>query len=158
MVTLIDSNVSATIRHSDNEPTASVAATAWINRGEATGAERPLKPVASPDNRIITAHPSRPGRITRTLKASERTGRIAAEPNQKMVKPRRNVSFCSQSILPIRVLRLGGNPGRVAGIRVGTPIHGHEAGGLFYAPQPGADGGERVKIEIALIGDVGITI
>jgi hypothetical protein len=49
MLTLIDSTVRATIRHSDNEPIASEAATASISRDEATGAERPLKPTALGD-------------------------------------------------------------------------------------------------------------
>ncbi len=40
MVTLIDSTVRVTIRHSDSAPIASEAATAWVNRCEATGAER----------------------------------------------------------------------------------------------------------------------
>ena len=52
MLTLIDSKVRATIRHSDSEPIASVAATASISRDDATGAERPLKP-AAPGDRIM---------------------------------------------------------------------------------------------------------
>jgi hypothetical protein len=52
MVTLIESTVRVTIRHSDNAPIASVAATASFRRDEATGAERPLKPQA-PDDRIM---------------------------------------------------------------------------------------------------------
>ena len=39
--TLIDSTVRVRIRHSDNEPIASEAATAFLSRDEATGAERP---------------------------------------------------------------------------------------------------------------------
>ena len=41
MVTLIDNTVRVTIRHSDNAPIASEAATASVSRDEATGAERP---------------------------------------------------------------------------------------------------------------------
>ena len=41
METLIDSTVRVTIRHSDNDPIASEAATASVSRDEATGAERP---------------------------------------------------------------------------------------------------------------------
>jgi hypothetical protein len=52
MLTLIESTVSATIRHSDSEPSASAAATASIKRGEAAGALRPPKPVA-PGDRIM---------------------------------------------------------------------------------------------------------
>jgi hypothetical protein len=52
MLTLIDSTVRATIRHSDSEPIASEAATASISRDEATGAEWLLKP-AAPGDRIM---------------------------------------------------------------------------------------------------------
>ena len=52
MVTLIDSTVRVTIRHSDSAPIASEVATAWVNRDEATGAERLAKPTA-PDDRIM---------------------------------------------------------------------------------------------------------
>ena len=63
MLTLIESTVRATIRHSDSEPIASEAATASISRDEATGAERPLKP-AAPGDRVMAGNPSRRGRIT----------------------------------------------------------------------------------------------
>jgi hypothetical protein len=52
MLTLIESTVRVTIRHSDNAPIASVAATASFRRDEATGAVRPLKPQA-PDDLIM---------------------------------------------------------------------------------------------------------
>jgi hypothetical protein len=52
MVALIESTVRVTIRHSDSDPIASVAATASISREEATGAWRLLKPVA-PGDRIM---------------------------------------------------------------------------------------------------------
>ena len=52
MLTLIENTVRVTIRHSDNEPIASAAATASIIRDEATGAEWPSKPPA-PDDRIM---------------------------------------------------------------------------------------------------------
>jgi hypothetical protein len=52
MLTLIDSSVRVTIRQSDSEPIASEAATASVNRLEATGAERPPKP-AAPEGRIM---------------------------------------------------------------------------------------------------------
>jgi len=52
METLIDSNVMVTIRHSDIEPSASVAATASANRDEATGADGLSKPAAR-DDRIM---------------------------------------------------------------------------------------------------------
>jgi hypothetical protein len=71
MVTLIDITVSATIRHNDSDPTASEAATAWINRCEATGLERSSKPAPTPGNRIMVIHPSRCGRITCTAQKSQ---------------------------------------------------------------------------------------
>ena len=59
MVTLIDSTVSVTIRHSDNAPIASETATAWVNREEATGAGRLSKPAAGRPNH--GPNPSRRG-------------------------------------------------------------------------------------------------
>jgi hypothetical protein len=47
--TLIDSTVRATIRHSDKEPIASDAATAWIKRDDATGTAGPSNPAALGD-------------------------------------------------------------------------------------------------------------
>ena len=52
MVALIDNTVRVTIKHSDNAPIASEAATAWVNRDDATGAGRLAKPTA-PDDRIM---------------------------------------------------------------------------------------------------------
>src|SRR5258708_34335134 len=52
MVTLIESTVSVTIRHSDSAPIASEAATVWVSRDDATGAERPSKP-APPCDRVM---------------------------------------------------------------------------------------------------------
>src|SRR4030088_688021 len=54
-------------------------------------------------------------------------------------------------------LRLRSHAGWVAGCRVGAPIHGHEAGRLLDAPQPSANGRKGGKVEIALIGDMGVT-
>jgi hypothetical protein len=64
MVILIDATVSVTIKHNDTQPIASEAATARINRGEATGAERLSKPAASAGGRIMVGYPSRSARIT----------------------------------------------------------------------------------------------
>jgi hypothetical protein len=52
VVNLTESTVRVTIRHSDSEPIASEAATVRINRDEATGIERALKP-AAPGDRIM---------------------------------------------------------------------------------------------------------
>lgn len=54
--TLIESTVRVTIRHSDNAPIASEAATASVSRDDATGAERPLKP-AAPGDRFMAGDP-----------------------------------------------------------------------------------------------------
>jgi hypothetical protein len=53
---LIDSTVSATIRHSESAPIASEAATALVNRDEATGAAWLSKPAAR-DDRIMAGNP-----------------------------------------------------------------------------------------------------
>ena len=52
MLTLIESTVSVTARHSDSEPIASEAAMALVSREEATGARRLSKP-AVPGDRIM---------------------------------------------------------------------------------------------------------
>jgi hypothetical protein len=52
VATLIESTVRVTIRHSDNEPIASEAATASVSRDEATGADGRTKP-ASPGDRVM---------------------------------------------------------------------------------------------------------
>jgi hypothetical protein len=52
METLIESTVRVTIRHSDSDPIASVAATASVSRDEATGADGLSKP-AGPGDRIM---------------------------------------------------------------------------------------------------------
>jgi hypothetical protein len=57
MVVPVDSTVNATIRHSDNEPITSVAATAWVNRDDADNTERWAKPVSGPDDRIMAGIP-----------------------------------------------------------------------------------------------------
>src|SRR5260221_12333136 len=53
MVTLIESTVSVTIRHSDSAPIASEAATVWVSRDDATGAERLSKPAPPPCDRVM---------------------------------------------------------------------------------------------------------
>jgi hypothetical protein len=52
MVTLIDNTVRVTTRHSDSAPSPSEAATAWVNRDEATGVGLLSKP-AAPGDRIM---------------------------------------------------------------------------------------------------------
>src|SRR6202142_1195415 len=75
MLTLIENTVRVTIRHSDSEPIASVAATASISRDEATGAAWPLKPPA-PDDRIMAEFPSLRERITRDGENSQESPAI----------------------------------------------------------------------------------
>ena len=75
MLTLIENTVRVTIRHSDNEPIASAAATASINRDEATGAQWPLKP-AAPDERFMAEYPLMRGRITRDAEISQESPAI----------------------------------------------------------------------------------
>src|SRR5258708_10542352 len=53
MVTLVESTVSATIRQSDSAPIASEAATVWVSRDDATGAERLSKPAPPPCDRVM---------------------------------------------------------------------------------------------------------
>jgi hypothetical protein len=71
--TLIDSTVRVTIRHSDNEPIASVAATASVSRVDATGAERPLKPAAPGDRfmafKILATRAESPASPNRSLES-----------------------------------------------------------------------------------------
>jgi hypothetical protein len=86
MLTLIDSTVRATIRHSDSEPIASEAATASISRDEATGAERPLKPTA-PGDRIMAGILQCAGESPATLgHFAGIAGNIAAASLPKMAK------------------------------------------------------------------------
>jgi hypothetical protein len=53
MLSLSENTVSVTIRQSDNDPIASVAATASCSRPEATGAERPSKPAGRGDRVMV---------------------------------------------------------------------------------------------------------
>jgi hypothetical protein len=87
MVTLIESTVSVTIRHSDSAPTARVAATVWVSRDEATGAERPSKP-APPGDRIMAEilHCAGESPATFQVIATGVTGNIAAVLRLKMAK------------------------------------------------------------------------
>jgi len=55
-VTCVESTVRVTIRHSDNAPIASEAATAWVSLDDAVGAAQLSKP-AAPDDRIMGRNP-----------------------------------------------------------------------------------------------------
>ena len=75
MLTLIDITVRATIRHSETEPIASEAATALVNRDEATGAARLSKPAARGD-RMMAGKSLNRGRITRGPRFSQESQAI----------------------------------------------------------------------------------
>jgi hypothetical protein len=86
MVTLIDSTVRVTIRHSDSPPIASEPATAWVSLDKATGAERLSKPEA-PDDRIMVEFLEYAGESARFVQNLAATaGNIAAAPASKMAK------------------------------------------------------------------------
>src|ERR1019366_994346 len=137
METLIESAVRVTITHSDSEPIASEAATAWASREEATGAVRPSKP-AAPGVRIMVRNPSMRGRIT------PRDSQISQE---------------SLAILGRELPRKWQNGGDSAGSLasgIGPPIQGDVAGNLLDPPQPGPDRREGREIVIAAVGDMGV--
>jgi hypothetical protein len=99
MPTLIDSTVTATIRHSDSEPIASAAATASVNRDEAAGALRPLKP-AAPGDRVMVQILQSAGRITRSVKANLAilAGNNAAVAAAKTAESRQRLTLCPRSL------------------------------------------------------------
>ena len=79
MVTLIDSTVSVTIRHSDSAPIASEAAMALVSRDETTGAGR-SKPALA-DDRIMVEILNNAGESPATIRSLTGTaGKIAAPP------------------------------------------------------------------------------
>ena len=86
MVTLTESTVRVTIRQSDSEPIASEAATVRINRDEATGIERALKP-AAPGDRIMAEILQVAGESPTTLQNfAAIAGNIGAAGIRKMAK------------------------------------------------------------------------
>jgi hypothetical protein len=90
MLTLIESTVRVTIRHSDSEPSASEAATALASRDEATGADGLSKP-AAPDDRIMAEILQCAGESPAASKDYPGiAGNIAAAPGLKMAKWRRD--------------------------------------------------------------------
>jgi hypothetical protein len=90
MLTLIESTVRVTIRHSDSEPIASEAATASASRDEATSADGLSKPVA-PDDRIMAEILQCAGESpTASGDYPGIAGNIAAAPGLKMAKWRRD--------------------------------------------------------------------
>src|SRR6267154_5069625 len=52
---------------------------------------------------------------------------------------------------------LGGNAGCLD-LGAGLPVHRDEAGGLLDPPQPAADRREGREVEVAAVGDMGVTV
>jgi hypothetical protein len=138
MLTLIESSVSETIRHSDSEPIASEAATASVSREESTGPERPLKP-AVPGDRIMAQILQSAGRITFAPKdflqqSPAILGRGAPgkrrNDGEKAGYARYSTGYTRYPRNP-RVLGLGSKSGRLIDLGAWPPVHGHEAGDLL---------------------------
>ena len=123
MVTLIESTVSATTRHSDNAPIASEAAMALVNREEATGTERVSKPAVPGDRiigQILACAGESPTDFSLGLQPSP--GNIAAGTTRKMAKPRQIIRFCPLFMRFTRNPRYS-EPGiRLAGIAISIPF------------------------------------
>jgi hypothetical protein len=86
MVTLIESTVRVTIRHSESPPIAMVAARASVTRDEATWAERLTKP-AAPGDRIMAVILQRAGESPATSRnLTGIAGKIAAQEPRKWQK------------------------------------------------------------------------
>jgi hypothetical protein len=82
MAILIESTVRVTIRHSDSPPIASVAATALVNRDDATGAPRLLKPEA-PGDRIMAGILQCAGESPARLRILQRSPAILRRPESR---------------------------------------------------------------------------
>ena len=93
----VDSAVNATTRHNENAPSASEAATASINREEATGALRPPKPAAACE-RVMAGFPGRltHPRIAKTLAII--AGKIAATSAPDSPQALSLVNDCAQAV------------------------------------------------------------
>src|SRR6218665_913767 len=72
LATRIDITVRARMTQSDRQPTASDAATAWVNRVDAAGVARASNPAPTRSDRIMAVNPSNRGRITRVLQIRSR--------------------------------------------------------------------------------------
>ena len=124
IASLIESNVSVTIRHSESEPTASVAATASANRGDATGADRRLKPVAPVDG-VMAEHPSCGRESPATVNMSRDSPAILRQGRLEHGQNTADVPMWPVS-------RLGGDARRIVDfITIPAPIHADEAGRLL---------------------------
>jgi hypothetical protein len=94
MLTLIDITVRATIRHSESEPIAREAATALVNRDEATGAAWPSKPAAR-DDRIMAGKSLKVAGESPAEPASRRNRRqYLGGGDLKMAKQRQRRRLC----------------------------------------------------------------
>jgi hypothetical protein len=95
MLTLIDITVSATIRHSESAPIASEAATALVNRDEATGAAWPSKPAARSDRVMAGKILKDRGRITRGTRLSQESQAIFGRQ-----RPERGKTTAEMPVMP----------------------------------------------------------
>ena len=86
MVTLIESTVSVTTRHSDSAPIASEAAMALVSRDEATGARRLTKPAEPGDPIMVQILQDADESPATSPNLAAIAGIIAAIPGSKMAK------------------------------------------------------------------------
>src|SRR5258707_5064778 len=161
MVTLIGSTVSVTIRHSESAPIASEAATVWVSRDEATGAERPSKP-APPCDRVMAENPSLRGRITCGIQGLQQAppAILRRHAVEKWRKDGRGNRYARYSRCPTLFSgsSLGGDTGPVVDLGAGFPVHGHESRRLLDPPQPRADRRECREVIIAAVGDMAVAV
>src|SRR6476659_7171242 len=131
MVTLIESTVSVTIRHSDSAPIASEAATVWVSRDDATGAERLSKPAPPPCDRVMAEilrcageSPATSGDCNRHHRqycggAPSKSGEMTAVGTVMPAFPVIQACFRGSS--------LGGDTGPVVDLGAGPPVHVDES-------------------------------
>src|ERR1700693_3059462 len=133
--TLIDSTVRVTIRHSDSEPIASVAATASISPVDATGAERPLKP-AAPGNRFMAQDPlTRANHPQPPIHRWNRWQFWGGGPSKKAKRRRQKRYARFPSCFARYFVASGLGGGRISDFGAGAPIHGDKARGLLDPAQ-----------------------
>lgn len=98
--TRIDSAAKATTRHSDSEPSASDAATAWVKREEAMRAGRLPNPWPVASDRIMAVNPSWRGRITRVTEMCQQS-LSGLRRNASGFWPNRGGPTCRRGLCPL---------------------------------------------------------